>query len=605
VPSQTSFPPIHDTRVISTTPAGNYGTTTVLRVRSVDPTYHSYFKFDLSGISGPVQSARLRLFCNDASVDGGETYLVSNNYLGTSTPWTESGLTWNNAPAISGTPLAERGAVLANTWVEFDVTAAITGSGIYSFGMTSGSTNIAGYNSKESATNRPELVIDASGGGTPGPQISSFNPTSGPVGTEVTITGSGFTATTAVRFNGVAATQFTIDSNTQIRATVPTGATSGPIAVVSGAGTGTSAASFTVQAPPAIAGFTPANGAVGTQVTITGTGFAAATAVDFNGHAATFSIDSGTQIRTTVPAGATSGRIHVANPFGTATSTTDFTVTTSPPQPTVTFTPAHDTRVISSTPTVTAGTITVLRVRSETSNPVYRTYLKFNVAGVSGPILNAKLRLFCNDDAPDGGRVYAVSNNYSGTTTPWLESGLHWNNAPPLAGSVLAQKGAVSLNTWAEFDVTSAVTGNGTFSFGLNSNSSNIAGYSSKEGASPPQLVLSVGSAPALARGVADAAGVEAKTIGEPALRSIVPNPFKDRTTLRIELPRQERVRLVVYDVQGRRVRTLIDGLIGAGAHELAWDSRNEDGGRVEAGIYLVQLDAARATIRRKVVFVP
>jgi hypothetical protein len=76
--------------------------------------------------------------------------------------------------------------------------------------------------------------------------ITSFTPTSGPVGTKVKITGTGFTGATAVSFNNVNATTFTVDSATQITATVPTGATTGKIKVTAPAGTATSATDFTV-----------------------------------------------------------------------------------------------------------------------------------------------------------------------------------------------------------------------------------------------------------------------------------------------------------------------------------------------------------------------
>ena len=72
------------------------------------------------------------------------------------------------------------------------------------------------------------------------PAISSFDPADGPVGTVVTIAGTGFTGTTAVTFNAVAATTFTVDSDIQITATVPVGATTGPIAVTNPDGTATS-----------------------------------------------------------------------------------------------------------------------------------------------------------------------------------------------------------------------------------------------------------------------------------------------------------------------------------------------------------------------------
>lgn len=78
------------------------------------------------------------------------------------------------------------------------------------------------------------------------PQITSFTPTSGPVGTEVTITGVSLTGTTRVTFDGVAATSFTVDSNTKVIATVPADAKTGKIAITTPGGTITSTASFTV-----------------------------------------------------------------------------------------------------------------------------------------------------------------------------------------------------------------------------------------------------------------------------------------------------------------------------------------------------------------------
>jgi hypothetical protein len=77
--------------------------------------------------------------------------------------------------------------------------------------------------------------------------ITSFTPTSGPVGTVVKITGTGFTGATAVSFNNVNATTFTVDSATQITATVPAGATTGKIRVTVGGGTVTSTADFVVS----------------------------------------------------------------------------------------------------------------------------------------------------------------------------------------------------------------------------------------------------------------------------------------------------------------------------------------------------------------------
>jgi uncharacterized repeat protein (TIGR03803 family) len=78
------------------------------------------------------------------------------------------------------------------------------------------------------------------------PQLQSFTPTSGPVGTGVTITGVSLTQTSKVTFGGVAASSFTVNSDTQVTATVPTGAVTGRIVITTAGGTATSSTSFTV-----------------------------------------------------------------------------------------------------------------------------------------------------------------------------------------------------------------------------------------------------------------------------------------------------------------------------------------------------------------------
>ena len=108
--------------------------------------------------------------------------------------------------------------------------------------------------------------------------IASFTPTSGSVGTAVTITGTGFSATpgqNTVTFNGTAAT-ITAATATSISVTVPTGATTGPVAVTSPSGSATSATSFTVTVPdpPTISDVLPTIGVAGSSVTISGANFA-------------------------------------------------------------------------------------------------------------------------------------------------------------------------------------------------------------------------------------------------------------------------------------------------------------------------------------------
>lgn len=156
------------------------------------------------------------------------------------------------------------------------------------------------------------------------PQLTSFAPSRAVEGQSVTITGVSLSQTSQVIFGHVEAKKFTIDSDTQITAEVPSGAISGRIIVVTAGGAATSRASFNVL--PSIKSFTPTSGPVGTVVTITGGGFRGALDVSFNGVSASFTFNSDSQVTATVPSGATTGPISVTTPGGTATSTTNFTV---------------------------------------------------------------------------------------------------------------------------------------------------------------------------------------------------------------------------------------------------------------------------------------
>ncbi len=184
------------------------------------------------------------------------------------------------------------------------------------------------------------------------PTITSFTPTSGPVGTApVTITGTDFTSgSLSVKFNGTSALTKTFVNSTTVTAKVPSGATTGPISVTVTGGTATSVANFYL--PPTVG--TVTNGAVGAVVTIPGTNFTGATVVAFNGTSASnFTVVSNTSITATVPEYATTGKISVTTPGGTATSSGNFAVNYD--APTITsFTPVGG--VAGTTPVTITGT---------------------------------------------------------------------------------------------------------------------------------------------------------------------------------------------------------------------------------------------------------
>jgi YD repeat-containing protein len=168
--------------------------------------------------------------------------------------------------------------------------------------------------------------------------IVSFLPSSGPVGTVVMVSGTGFSpilAQNAVTVNGTAAT-VAAASATELTITVPGGATTGPIAVTSPSGTAGSTGPFTVAdtGAPTITGVNPPMADPGSTITITGTNFTSpadsSVIVKLNGTVLSFvSSVTPTAIEVVLPQDVTSGKLTVATPFGLAVSANDFFVISS------------------------------------------------------------------------------------------------------------------------------------------------------------------------------------------------------------------------------------------------------------------------------------
>ncbi len=82
-------------------------------------------------------------------------------------------------------------------------------------------------------------------------------------------------------------------------------------------------------------------------------------------------------------------------------------------------------------------------------------------------------------------------------------------------------------------------------------------------------------------------------------------NPGPGGMTFRCALPRAAVARLTVFDPAGRRVRTLLDGPLAAGAHDVRWDGRDGAGARMPAGVYLCRFVAGGASVTQRVVLLP
>lgn len=177
----------------------------------------------------------------------------------------------------------------------------------------------------------------------------------------------------------------------------------------------------------------------------------------------------------------TSGQAKASN-IGSVNNNSQISATTTLP----TIIAEADSRVMEANPTTNYGTFgTVLYVEGGT-DPDIDSYLRFTVAGTSGTVSNAKLRLYVAEGTNNGPALYTTSNS-------WTETGITWNNRPAPTSGALDDKGALTTNTWVEYDVTSVVKGDGTYSFLLATDSTDSLSLSSREGGNPPQLVVTVG----------------------------------------------------------------------------------------------------------------
>ncbi len=152
-----TFNPTADAQVRSTSPTANYGTVNALTTREdanpANVTWRDYLQFNVAGLTGPVAAVKLRLFVTDVSTN-------SQNVFTSPTGWGETTINWNNKPTMGTTILGGVTAPTLNTYIEIPLpVSAVTGNGAVAFGLQSSGTASAIFNSKEAASNRPELVV--------------------------------------------------------------------------------------------------------------------------------------------------------------------------------------------------------------------------------------------------------------------------------------------------------------------------------------------------------------------------------------------------------------------------------------------------------------
>jgi Calcineurin-like phosphoesterase len=171
-----------DARVKQSNPDRNYGDGTTLQADGAgDSGIESFIRFVVTDVPGPIQSARLRVYVTDnGTQDGPAVY-------GTDSSWDESSITWSNRPAPTSDALDNKEQLGTNSWVEYDVTPLVAGTGTFSFVLVADSSDGVTFSSRE-GDQPPQLVLTLSGSSTstPVPTVIPTNP-----GDDVVLVGAG------------------------------------------------------------------------------------------------------------------------------------------------------------------------------------------------------------------------------------------------------------------------------------------------------------------------------------------------------------------------------------------------------------------------------
>ncbi|MEW6472985.1 MAG: DNRLRE domain-containing protein [Actinomycetota bacterium] len=146
-----TVPAAADAKVAQASPTTNLGTATTLEVDK-SPVLESFVAFDVPDPGGTVTRARLRLFVVNSSKNGPEVHRSG-------TEWSETTVTWNTRPTRGGL-LADIGSVKSGRYIEYDVTAAVTGPGRVSFDLVADSSDGTDFSTREAAGNHPQLVVE-------------------------------------------------------------------------------------------------------------------------------------------------------------------------------------------------------------------------------------------------------------------------------------------------------------------------------------------------------------------------------------------------------------------------------------------------------------
>jgi hypothetical protein len=208
---------------------------------------------------------------------------------------------------------------------------------------------------------------------------------------------------------------------------------------------------------------------------------------------------------------------------------------------------------------------------------------------------------------PGAGRIIAMSDEifsdfvigqednqlFGNQVFDWLADAPSWLSVDPDAGSIPA---GTATDVMATFDATDLEDGDYL---------ANLVVMSSDP--VTPEVIVPVilhVTGAGYVMPVDSAVGTDLGLPTVHALHASAPNPFRGRSTIRFDLPRQSAVDLRVFDVSGRLVRVLVNESLPRGPHAARWDGFDQSGSRAAPGVYFYRMVADEFSSVRKLVVV-
>ena len=376
----------------------------------------------------PVASDQLSIIAPGGQVWSGSNFTVTGAAAPTITSFTPTSGPAGTVITITGTNLS---GATTTAWVGAAHDAPLTNVSSTSVKITVPS---------DAATGADQLAVFTAGGTVfsgsnftvtaATPSITSFTPTSGPVGTVITVTGTNLSGATLGWVGTAHDATATNVSSTTVQITVPADAATGAdqLGLVYSSGTVLSATNFTVTAAaaPTISSFTPASGPVGTVITVIGTNLGGSTTTAWVGsaHDASLANVSSTSVTISVPSDApvASDQLSIIAPGGQVWSGQNFTVTAAAAPTITSFTPASGPvgTVITVTGTNLSGATTTAWVgaaHDAALTNVSSTSVNVTVPA-DAPVSADQLTVFTAGGTAFSGSNFTVTASSQGPTAP-------------------------------------------------------------------------------------------------------------------------------------------------------------------------------------------